>query len=118
MLSYRLVFSSVLTTLWAWKRNFSLLYIQGLFFHQDCRARYLISLTPTITFLCFYFTVTVSAAPNDIATDHPLSSPIWFVTYHLLWLLEEIWPSFSDYNTKDSLSARQTDNSIYYICCF
>lgn len=94
MLSYRLVFSSVLTTLWAWKRNFSLLYIQGLFFHQDWRARYLICLTPTITFLCFYFTVTVSAAANDIGTDHPLSSPICFVTYHLLWLLEEIWPSF------------------------
>lgn len=46
---------------------------------------------PTITLLCFYLTVTESAAPNDIATDHPLSSP---VTYHLLWLLEEIWPFF------------------------
>ena len=99
------------------KELLSAVYIRAVF-HQDCRARYLISLTPTITFLCFYFTVTVSAAPNDIATDHPLSSPIWFVTYHLLWLLEEIWPSFSDYNTKDSLSARQTDNSIYYVCCF
>ena len=118
MLWYRLVFSLVLTTLRAWTRNFSLLHIQG------CSSRlqsywYLISLVETITFLCFYFTVTASATPNNIATDHPLSSLSNLVCHLPLTLAFGGNLAFSYYNnTKNSFSPMQTDNSVYCACCF